>query len=238
MCRSSRSKDGGAERHPRGERAVQLRRLRDHRRRAPRRAGSRERAERDRKRRLRGDRAGPARLSRGPTDAPQEPRGPRARARRWLHPDSVQRAGALDRRPRRHGRHTRSLRRRRWHRGKAGARRRRLGGADSLSRPRRGRPLDRPRRGRVGALRRRCCTGLRPCPHTWLRAHVPPPHCDVRRGAVGDRAGARAHRRRSIARHRTSQARRRRSDNRSARLGRVGSTTSTSKTCTTRCWRA
>ena len=219
VCRSSRSKDDGAERHPRGERAVQLRRLRDHRRGAPRSARSRERPRRDRERRLRGDRAGTARLS----------RGPRLTLRKRLEGHGLALVGGYI--PIRFSEPEhwtedlppwtpRSIcSSRRWNRSKAGTCRRGLGGANSLSRPRRGRPLDRPRRGRVGAVRGRRCTGRRTRPHTWLRSDVPPPRCDVRRGAVGDRARPRAHRRRSTARHRASEARRRRSDDCSARLG-------------------
>ncbi len=68
-----------------------------------------------------------------------------------------------------------------------------------------------------------------------LRAGLPPPHVDLRRGRAGDRALPRGHRRRAAARLRPPARRGRRPGDRRWATGASGSARSTSRTCASTC---
>ena len=226
--RAGRRRDERARR----QRAAQLRRLRDdggHR--LP---GARPRA------RARGDRR--RRLRRAPTSARPATSARATCSRERLAanglelvggfvPIALQRARALGRGRRRPAPHARPVRRRRRGRRPPGAVRRRRPGADRQPRPRRrGRLAAARRRALAHARRRRRARGRRRA-RARLRAGLPPPHVDLRRGRPGDRALPRGHRRRAAARQRPPRGRRRRPGRRRCATGASGSARSTSRTC-------
>ena len=73
----------------------------------------------------------------------------------------------------------------------------------------------------LGHARRRRRARRRRGPRARLRARLPPPHVDLRRGRRRDRAPARGHRRRAAARQRAPRGRRRRPGRGARRLGRA-----------------
>ena len=113
---------------------MQLRSVRDHRRRAPERAGRRTVLDAVSEASYEGIELGPPGYLGDRHHAPRATRKPPVGARRRLHPDPLQRAGRPRRRLARNGVDARFLRGRRRARGKAGLRRRRLAGARRASR--------------------------------------------------------------------------------------------------------
>ena len=137
--------------------------------------------------------------------------------------DRLQRSRALGGGPRRPAPHARPVRRRR----RDGAHPPRpvlcdAGGPDRVANPGRGGEDASLRAGRppLGHARRRRRPRGRRRPRARLRAGLPPPHVDLRRGPAGDRAFPRGHGRGAAARQRASRGRGRRPDRRPARLGR------------------
>ena len=102
------------------------------------------------------------------------------------------------------------------------------GGEDAVAAPR--------RRALADAGRRRRARGRRRA-RARLRAGLPPPHVDLRRGRPGDRALPRGHRRRAAARLRPPARGRRRSGAGARATGASASARSTSRTCGSTCSR-
>ena len=108
--------------------------------------------------------------------------------------------------------------------------RRRRARADRQPRPRRRGPGPAPRRPPLGDAGRRRRARGRDRARGGLRARLPPPHVELRRGPAGDRALPRRHRRRPAARQRPPRRGRRRPDPGPAATGASASASSTSRT--------
>ena len=221
--------------HRGGERPGQLWGLRADRRPRPRRARRHHGPGPGGRGRVRGHRPRPGRVP-GPRRAARRTAG-RARPRpgRRLRRAAIRRSRGAGARAARTGRHPGHVRRRPV-----------LppGAAAEADTGRRGQPGPaRPSRAvRSGITRsgfdadawRRFAAGLamvdRPLPRPGLRADLPPGDRHLRRGALGDRAGARGVRRRAVPGDRAHAARRRRPGGDARRSSATGSTTCTSRT--------
>ena len=229
------------ERDSRGERAGQLRRVRDHRGPRPERARRGQRPGPGGRGRVRGHRPRPGRLpgQRGRGWASCWPSGtwawpaptsscPTPTTTRWRRPcPTWTRCWP---RSTRCGRTCRGRRRGpRWPTRAAGSAA--AGPAGPPAQPSLGLDRDGWR-----AVRRGPGPGGRPLPRPRLRADLPPGDRDLRRGAVGDRGGARPLRHRAVPGDRAHDARRRRPGGACSGTGASASTTSTSRTPCARSW--